>query len=82
MEIEKLRRLWYLSLVPTHTLDSLAELHQLVREAAPKLVPSKYALCDLCMNNEVCISKGTPFATLCIMGESRYENFELRMEDA
>ena len=82
MTIEKLRRLWYLSTVPTHSKESLMELHQLVREAAPKLVPSKYVVCDLCLNREDCISKGTPFATLCIMGESRYENFELRMEDA
>lgn len=82
MEIEKLRRLWYLSTVPTHSKESLTELHQLVREAAPKLVPSRFVVCDLCLNREDCISKGTPIAALCIMGEPRYTNFELRMEDA
>lgn len=80
MTIEKLRRLWYLSTVPTHSKASLTELHQLVREAAPELVSSKYVVCDLCRNHEDCINKGTSIAALCILGEPRYTNFELRME--
>ena len=80
MEIEKLRMLWYLSTVPTHSKASLTELHQLVREAAPELVSSKYVVCDLCRNHEDCINKGT-LAAVCVMGEPKFANFELRMED-
>ena len=59
MTIDKLRRLWYLSTVPTHSPDSLKELHQLVREAAPFLIqPDMVGPCNVCANKDKCIDNG------------------------
>ena len=81
MTIEKLRRLWYLSTVPTHSTDSLKELHQLVREAAPFLIPpALVGPCNVCVNNGACIDNGN-LAASCIMAEPRFINFEMRMTD-
>lgn len=80
MEIEKLRRLWYLSTVPTHSPASLTELHQLVREASPWLIPSDLVgPCNVCVNQNDCIEHGE-LAKHCIMDSPRFVNFELRME--
>lgn len=81
MTIEKLRRLWYLSTVPTHSPDSLKELHQLVREAAPFLIPpALVGPCNVCVNSKACIDNGN-LAASCIMAEPRFMNFEMRMTD-
>ena len=82
MEIEKLRKLWRLSTVPTHSPESLKELHQLVREAAPFLIPPDLVgPCNVCANKDKCIDSGD-IARACIFGKPRFMNFEMVMEDA
>lgn len=89
MEIEKLRRLCYLSTVPTHSPDSLKELHQLVREAVVDEFVANSELegclgleeelggpCNNCVNLEKC-NLSLNLAEKCL---PRYKNFELRME--
>lgn len=82
MTIDKLRRLWYLSTVPTHSQDSLKELHQLVREAVANDIAhsSKQPVCALCVNYDACMQRGLP--VMCLFTTPKYKNFELRMEDA
>ncbi len=81
MEIEKLRRLWYLSTVPTHSRESVTELHELVREASPWLLPSGLVgPCNVCVNQNDCIEH-SELAKCCIMASPRFINFELRMSD-
>lgn len=80
MKIEKLRKLWRLSQIPTHSPNSLKELHQLVREAAPFLIPPDLvAPCNVCVNKDKCIDHGD-IARACICGEPRFMNFEMEME--
>lgn len=81
MEIEKLRKLWRLSTVPTHSPESLKELHQLVREAAPFLIPPDWVgPCNVCVNKDKCIDNGN-IARACICGKPRFMNFEMEMGD-
>lgn len=91
MTIDKLRRLWYLSTVPTHSKESLKELHQLAREAVVDELCANSELggclgleeelggpCNNCVNLEKC-NLSLSLAEKCL---PRYKNFELRMEDA
>ena len=82
MEIEKLRRLWYLSTVPTHSRESVTELHELVREAAVHNIPKDViSPCNVCVNKDVCIDNGD-IARECICSKPvGFINFELRMSD-
>lgn len=80
MEIEKLRRLWHLSTVPTHSPESMKELHGLVREAIIHLLSEEnFApnLSDICLycRNEPCYVAG-----VCAFQGERYDQFELKME--
>ena len=81
MEIEKLRRLWYLSTVPTHSPASLAEQHQLLRELTVDEIGynSKIPLCDLCVNHDKCMDN-PPLIGMCAFNKPPFVNFELRME--
>lgn len=82
MEIEKVRRLWHLSMVPSHSRESLKELHELVREAVANDIAhsSKQPVCELCVNCDACMQRGLP--VMCLFTMPKYKNFELRMEDA
>ena len=82
MGIDQLRRLWYLSTIPTHSPDSLKELHQLVREAVANDIAysSKQPVCALCVNYDACMQSGLP--VMCLFTTPKYKKFELRMEDA
>lgn len=56
MTIEKLRRLWYLSTVPTHSPDSIKELEALVNRVIGGYVMSenyRACGCDIC-KHQVC----------------------------
>ena len=55
MEIEKLRRLWYLSTVPTHSPASLTELHELVKELVSETLSYENdGRCIFCKNYIFC----------------------------
>lgn len=81
MEIEKLRRLWYLSTVPTHSKESLEELHQLVREITAEQIGnySRIPICSLCANHEKCMET-LSLVRMCAFFGPTFKNFELRME--
>ena len=83
MTIDKLRRLWYLSTVPTHSLDSLKELHQLVREVTAEQIEnySRIPICDLCVNHAKCMDNPL-LVRMCAFHKPPFVNFELRMEGA
>lgn len=51
---EELQRLWHLSTVPTHSLNSLEELHGLVRKAVIQLVDD---ICPSCKHYIPCKRK-------------------------
>ena len=70
MELEKLRRLWCLSTVPTHSPESLKELHELVREAV-------YLLAD-CGNCIYYTEYGREHCNPCV--HEITNNFELIMD--
>ena len=78
MTTDKLRRLWYLSTVPTHSKESLMELHQLVREITAEQIGN--SVCDLCANHEKCMGI-PPMVRMCAFAKPAFKNFELRMED-
>lgn len=81
MKIEELRRLWYLSTVPTHSPESLKELHQLVREITAEQIGnySRIPVCDLCVNHEKCMESPL-LVRMCAFVKPAFKNFELRME--
>jgi hypothetical protein len=74
MTIEKMRRLWYLSTVPTHSPESLEELKELVREATIELVHTGEGICGACVR----YNQENPFG--CVRCSRRYEYFQLKME--
>lgn len=82
MEIEKIRRLWHLSMVPSHSRESLKELHELVREAVAESIAHTFPepVCSLCVNFNHCLEN--QLACMCLITTPKYKNFELRMEDA
>lgn len=82
MEIEKLRRLWYLSTVPTHSPASLTEQHQLLRELMVEEIRnySKIPVCDLCVNHAKCMDNPL-LVRMCAFHKPPFVNFELRMEE-
>jgi hypothetical protein len=83
MTIDKLRRLWYLSTVSTHSKESLMELHQLVREITAEQIGncSRIPVCNLCVNHEKCMET-LSLVRECAFFGTTFKNFELRMEDA
>ena len=83
MTIDKLRRLWYLSTVPTHSKESLMELHQLVREITAEQIGnySRIPVCDLCVNHAKCMDNPL-LVRMCAFVKPAFKNFELRMQDA
>ena len=82
MTTDKLRRLWYLSTVPTHSKESLMELHQLVREITAEQIGnySRIPVCDLCVNHAKCMDNPL-LVRMCAFAKPAFKNFELRMED-
>lgn len=85
MEIEKLRKLWRLSQIPTHSPESLKELHQLVREASVSIIihENKESPCNLCANLEDCL-RNIDLGRMCLWTNPKQivSNFEMGMEDA
>ena len=80
MGIDQLRRLWHLSTVPTHTPDSLKELHELVRVVIIRaIVNDGYphnVLCDYCAKQGGC---DHAYATYIYCEANG--NFEVREEE-
>lgn len=58
MEIEKIRRLWHLAQMPTHSPGSLKELQELVRVLIIRSIVNedypKNNLCDYCAKQNGC----------------------------
>ena len=76
MTNEKIRRLWHLAQVPTHSPDSLKDLKELVREATIEMVHTGEGVCGACER----YNRNKPFG--CVRCRGDYKYFELRMNDA
>ena len=79
MPIESYKRFWQLSLIPTHSKESLNELHEYVRRAIIReivLSDSGNNLCDYCANKRNC-EEGYAHYNYC----EAQKKFQLRMEN-
>lgn len=60
MTIERIRRLWYLSTVQTHSKGSLEELHELVKEITAACLDAEGIICGNCVHKIPCEKEKCP----------------------